>query len=194
MFALIPIITSGIIIYYIVYNVNLKESYKNLENTRSFVVSSMQNVLTLLEQIQYEASEDADILQYLNSLNIGMEDSVLKEYARAKLSSMYAKYNLQEDVFLLDSNGICVADALEKLEGKDLSNMDYFINAKQQGFQYITSIKRSDVTGKAVFIISRPVLGPNNMFLGVLCQSIDMEKISEKYINKLVIGKKVLFT
>lgn len=189
MFALLPLIISGGIIYYVVYNANMKDAYSNVQNMEAFASQSMQNVLAIIEQIGFEAAEDPNILAYLKSVKSSENNLKYQDDVKFKLNSMVAKYELQENIFILDANGKCILDAESKLTGHDLSSMDYFIESKKTGSQFIGKVKKSIATGNPIFVIAKPVMGPGNEFLGVFGQAIDLQKLSDKYISKLVIGK-----
>ncbi|MCX7950539.1 MAG: methyl-accepting chemotaxis protein [Clostridiales bacterium] len=188
-FALLPLVLSGGIIYYVVYNSNMKDAYSNVQNMETFAAQSMQNVLSIIEQIGFEAAEDPSVLGYLKSVKSGENNLNYAQDVKHKLNSMVSKYELQENIFILDTNGKCIVDAEDKLTGQDLSKMDYFVEPKKTGTQFIGRVKKSIATGNPIFVIAKPVMGPGNELLGVFGQAIDLQKLSEKYISKLVIGK-----
>lgn len=190
-FALVPIIISGIIAYSVISVMNTKQADSILKNQHQYAMQSIQNMIVLVENIGLEASEDVDILEYLNESQAGNINNETKVRISKKFFSKVSRYGIQEDIILIDAAGKCIAGGNEiyKMEGKDLKDADYFKIPSTERLEYISRLQLSPGANKPSIMITHPIVSKNEL-LGVLVQIVDLQKLSDKLVSNSKLGEK----
>lgn len=189
-FALIPIIIAGSITFVIISKENIKEAKNTLKTEQNFAMQSIQNLIMVVENIGLETSENLDIVSYLGGIKNGTIDEEKRTIIGKSLSAKATRYGVQENIFLLDTSGKCVVDGnnIYKLTGKNFKDADFFTTAKDTKLEYISKVQNSEASGNPVIMISHPVVNKNE-FIGVVVQSLDLKKLSDKFIGNTKLGE-----
>lgn len=184
-FALIPVITAGSIIFFKISNTSMANAMNTVVNEQKFAMQSMENVMGMIENTGVQTSYDRQIIEFLQKSNQKINNAEERKTLESKLGSMITGYGVFESILLLDSNGVCVADGdyVKSKAGERFSSLNAFKFAKSLGTEYITKVEKSQYTGNPVLQIGFPIKIQNSI-IGVLVQSIDIKKLSEKYIGQ----------
>lgn len=109
----------------------------------------------------------------------------------AEMRSMFADFlKVQNDFGAMayaDANGRISVDSSGTLKGADLSERDYFQQAKQ-GNDYVTDVMIGKTVIKPIVIFSSPVYGEDGKFNGLICGSVSFGTI-EKIMRQFTFGR-----
>ena len=193
-FALIPLIMSGIIINYAIQNSNTKEAYVRLNEELLLAKNTMHGNMEILKTIAMDSQNDQLLLSYLNDPNSSeLNAKVMDRYK--KLSDEYVVFDniIVQDkdaaktlVSLADNSGVATQSTTEgQANNNGGGAAKKCLQTKQ--IEY-SGIKQSQITGNSVYNMAVPILNTEKQVLGVIIYSINLEKLSEKYINNIKIG------
>ncbi len=185
-FSLIPVIIAGSLVYFKISKTTMENAMNTVVNEQKFAMQSIQNIITMIEKIGNETSYDRQLIDFLKNKSAGTSTIEEGKAINSRLSSMISGYGVYENIILLDKNGICIADGdyANAKTGQNLSSLEAFSQAKATGFEYISNIQKSEITGNPVLHISYPIK-TSSLMQGVLVQIIDINKLSAAYIGKI---------
>lgn len=185
-FAIIPLILSSIIVSSVVQNSNKKDAYGRLKEELVLSQNSMQSDIEMLKKIASDSQNDELLLRYLN------EDGPieLKDAVRDRYKKSIDKYSVYSNIVIIDKNLKPLLDALNTgLEKNSFTAPDYLIKSKETKELVVSNIKKSPTTNNtALFVICVPILNSEKDVLGYVLASVDLQKLSEKYVTNIKIG------
>ena len=102
----------------------------------------------------------------------------------AIIEEIYSSNNFLETVFIVNKNGIVIADYNKSNNGNDISNLPSWISCSKQNKKvYIDQYAyKSTITGNPAFLITSPVYNDSNKLVGMIAFGMDLEKFAKKYI------------
>lgn len=185
-FALIPVIIAGSIVFYKVSSTSTTNSKNTVVNEQKFAMKSIQEIVAMIENVGNQTCYDRQVIEFMQKKNQGTSTPEDVKVLNSKLSSMISGYGVFENILLLDPNGISIADGdyVKSKTGQNFSSWNAFKMAKSTGSEYISKVEKSQYTGNPVLLIGFPVKVQNSI-IGVLVESIDIKKLSEKYIKQV---------
>ncbi|SHK60916.1 methyl-accepting chemotaxis protein [Clostridium cavendishii DSM 21758] len=187
-FAIVPILLAGIIV-----EIAISRNIYNDEETRLKVQSEMSknsivDTITLLQKIGIDISTRNDINKYLTNVNSGIINEDDKNKLITRFQGDIKRYTDFDDIVLINKNGTALLNAVNTLEGKDLSQMEYYTKMKSSKAITVSKVKKSVASGNPIVIVAIPIL-ENNELKGSLLTSISLTNISKNYINNVKIGE-----
>ncbi|MCP4338732.1 MAG: methyl-accepting chemotaxis protein [Desulfobulbaceae bacterium] len=112
--------------------------------------------------------------------------SKLYENFRKKFKVMGENY---QGIFITDTKGNLITGVQEngkEYKGIDISNRDYFQQAKNTGKSMISPVVRSESTNNLISIASAPIVSEGGEFLGIFGLVIKLE-----FLTELISGRKI---
>ncbi len=94
-----------------------------------------------------------------------------------------------QGIFITDAKGNIITGVLdngEEYKGIDISNRDYFQQAKNTKKSMISEVVRSKATNKLISVVSAPIVSEQGEFLGIFGLVIKVE-----YLTDLISGRKI---
>ena len=94
-----------------------------------------------------------------------------------------------QGIFITDAKGNIITGVLdngEEYKGIDISNRDYFQQAKNTKKSMISDVVRSKATNKLISVVSAPIVSEQGDFLGIFGLVIKVE-----YLTDLISGRKI---
>ncbi|MCM1991419.1 methyl-accepting chemotaxis protein [Oceanirhabdus seepicola] len=110
------------------------------------------------------------------------------EMFKYKLESMFHESKYHEEIMILDKNGKVIMTANGQGDNEEFGNADYFINIKENKVTYKSNAQKYSFSGNPVIYIAEPIMSKENQFLGAYVQVINLEKLSQEYIENIKIG------
>ncbi|NMF06690.1 methyl-accepting chemotaxis protein [Clostridium beijerinckii] len=184
-FAIIPLIISGIIVSYVVQNSNKNDAYVRLNEELLIAQNSMQSHIETLKNIALDSENDELLMRYLNE-NTSTE---LKNKVSDKYKKTMDKYDVFANIIIISGDEKRLTDALESgIKNTDTPIPDYVFKTKETKQLVVSSIKQSNSTGKPIFAICIPILNGEKQIQGYVTYSVDLEKLSERYVTNIKMG------
>ncbi|MFT8347542.1 methyl-accepting chemotaxis protein [Clostridium saccharoperbutylacetonicum] len=184
-FAIVPLVISGIIVSSIVQNSNKKEAYSRLNEELLVSEQSMNGTIEMLKNLALDSQKDPTLIQYFN--NTTSEE--LKEQVSNSFEDQLKRYGVFANIIVISGDERRLTDALKKGVDKDKSPMpDYLAKVKETKNLVVSSVRASNSTGRAIVAICVPILNNNKQIIGYVIYSVDLEKISDKYVTNIKIG------
>ncbi|AGX44691.1 methyl-accepting chemotaxis protein [Clostridium saccharobutylicum] len=184
-FAIIPIIIAGIVISCVVQNSNKNEAYVRLKEELSVAQNSMEGNIEMLKNIALDSQNDELLTNYLNnSSSAELKGNVSDEY-----KSVMDRYGLFSNIIIHSIDEKPLTDAKKSgIEDKPYDVPDYMDKAKQTKQLVISGVRKSRTTGEPILAICNPILSSDKQILGYIIYSINLSKLSEKYITNIKMG------
>ncbi len=150
----------------------------DLVNTSSGIISLM------IEKEQLSPKYLASATQIINLLS-NPEDVLSRINSTELLNKYISDTQNLEHVFVVDSNGIIVADTDSKLVGQDMNDRAYVKDTLESNKSVISETLISKSSGKQVVAVTIPVYdGTKGVFTGFVATSVIAESTS-KYLENL---------
>jgi methyl-accepting chemotaxis protein len=182
-FALIPTLVGGIVSYVETTNSNINTAYTTLSSEEKLAEVAIKSKVNSEENLARQVSSDVPVSQYVTKYNSGSNDANLKQSVNSEFSDILKNNDDLENIAITDKNGVCIASGINSLEGTNLSQMNYFINAKNNNSTYVSPVKKSIVTGNPIVVVSTPILDGNNNFIGIVLESVSLKDLSKSFID-----------
>lgn len=184
-FAILPLIVSGIIVNSIIQNSNRKDAYGRLKEELVVAQNSMQGNIEMLKNIALDSQRDELLSSYLND-NVSTE---LKSKVTDKYGDIVKRYGVLANIIIISGDEKRLTDGLNSGVDKDKSPMpEYLPKVKETKQLVVSNIRKSNSTGKSIFAICVPILDNEKQILGYIIYSVDLEKLSEKYVTNIKMG------
>lgn len=184
-FAIIPLIVSGFIINSIVQRSNKNDAHTRLNEELLVSQKSMEGNIEMLKNLALDSQKDETLIKYFSN-NTSTE---LKQQVSDKYAGVLTRYGVFANIVFISSDEKRLTDALKSGVEKDKSPMpDYLAKVKSTKEMVVSSIRKSNSTGKSIFAICVPVLSSNNQIIGYIVYAVDLEKLSNKYVTNIKIG------
>ncbi|WP_459478447.1 methyl-accepting chemotaxis protein [Clostridium saccharoperbutylacetonicum] len=184
-FAIVPLIISGIIVSSIVQNSNKKEAYSRLNEELLVSEQSMNGTIEMLKNLALDSQKDPTLIQYFNNTT----SDELKEQVSNSFGDQLKRYGVFANIIVISGDERRLTDALKKGVDKDKSPMpDYLAKVKETKSLVVSSVRASNSTGRAIVAICVPILNNDKQIIGYVIYSVDLEKISDKYVTNIKIG------
>lgn len=185
-FALIPLIISGIIISYVCQNSSKNDAYIRLKEELLIAQSSMRNNIDMLKKIALSSQNDDLIISYLNDDS----STELKTKVSDKYKVMKDNYELFANIIILNSEGIAINDANKStnLNTTSFNTTPYFLKAKETKQMAVSSAVFGKLVGKPVMVICVPILNNEKQIQGYTMFNVNLEAISDKNVTNIKIG------
>ncbi|MCH5138671.1 methyl-accepting chemotaxis protein, partial [Clostridiaceae bacterium UIB06] len=184
-FAIVPLIIAGIIINSVVQNSNKNDAYGRLKEELTISQRSMQENIEVLKNIAAESENDELLLRYLNDRTSGeLKDEVSDRYKK-----IMDKYGVFSNVIIFSENEQILTDAVKSgitINGSAIPA--YITKSKETKKLVVSGIQKAKSTGNPVFIICVPVLNAEKQILCYVAYSVDLERLSKKYVTNIKIG------
>ncbi|OOM16036.1 methyl-accepting chemotaxis protein [Clostridium saccharobutylicum] len=184
-FAIIPIIIAGIVISCVVQNSNKNEAYGRLKEELSVAQNSMEQNIGMLKNIALDSQNDELLINYLNnSSSAELKGDVSDEY-----KSVMDRYGLFSNIIIHSSDEKPLTDAKKSgIEDKPYDVPDYMDKANQTKQLVISGVRKSRTTGDPILAICNPILSSDKQILGYIIYSVNLSKLSEKYVTNIKMG------
>jgi len=181
---IIFIILVGAMLFIISDNVKSsiqKFVYNDLSKTASVTKSSFK-VWIDSKKITLHTFANSDYIKR------AVEDTSYIPFVRAFFKNNVEASKDVEDIFIIDKNGFNIIDAWSK-EGIDNRDFDFY-KALSNGtnFWVDTSVIKSPVSNKTVFVIGVPIKKDNET-IAYVCMSLYLDYFVDNFLKDLVIGK-----
>ncbi|GKX67343.1 methyl-accepting chemotaxis protein [Inconstantimicrobium mannanitabidum] len=187
-FAIVPLVISGIIVSTVVKNYNLNDAYKRLQEELNVSKSTMEGTLEMVKNVALDSQHDGMLVGYLSGDNKGMP--ITKAEFIDKYKSMMDKYKVFSNIVIISKNQLPIGDAINSgIENKPYTVPDYLNEAKETKTLVMGKVKKSMSTGNAIFPVAVPILDRQNTIQGYIVFSIDLQKLSQKYVTNIKIGE-----
>jgi len=184
-FAIVPLILSGIIVNSIIQDSNRKDAYGRLREELVVAQNSMQGNIEMLKNIALDSQNDELLIRYLNENN----SAELKSKVSDKYEKTIKKYGVFANVIIINKDVKRLTDGLKSgIENTDTPIQDYVLKTKETKQLVVSDIKKSNTTGKSIFAICVPIFNDEKQILGYVTYSADLEKLSEKYVTNIKMG------
>ncbi|AWI04731.1 methyl-accepting chemotaxis protein [Clostridium drakei] len=184
-FAIVPLIVAGITINFVVQNSNKNDAYGRLKEELTISQRSMQQNIEMLKNIASESENDELLLRYLNDSN----SVELKNEVSDKYKEIMNKYDVFSNVIIFSKDEQILTDAVRSGISVNKSAIPaYITKAKETKKTVIGSIQKAKSTGNPVFVICVPVLNAQKQILCYMSYSVDLERLSKKYVTNIKIG------
>ena len=155
----------------------------NSEKTGFYVDALIHAELVNTELVStHNAFRDLLLMRYTKSEEefLSGENTLLTE-VNSLLKESFEKVKDHEHFFVVDKNGVIIADNVEKNIGVvNIKERDYFKNA-MQGNTAISNTIVSKVDGRIVIVFATPIKDKDGTVLGVLANSV----YSDYFVSKL---------
>lgn len=185
-FAILPLIVSGIIVNSIIQNSNRKDAYARLKEELLVSQNSMQGNIEMIKNIALDSQNDELLIRYLNENN----STELKSKVSDRYEQIMKKYGVFANIIIINKDEKRLTDGLKSgIENTDTPIQDYVFKTKETKQLVVSDIKKSNSTGKSIFAICVPILNSEKQILGYVTYSTDLEKLSEKYVTNIKMGE-----
>lgn len=188
-FAVIPVLLSGGILYAINMTSSLNTARENLTAQEQSARTSFEQTEYNIERLGKQMADSKIYIDFTKESNDGKSDESLKNIIGGELKDTVNNYGFHDNVAIIDMNGKCIVDSQDKLQGTNLSDMDYFTETKNNISTFVSPVKKSITSGNPIFVVAEPIIDSDKKFLGVIIQAIDLKKVSHQFINTIKIGK-----
>lgn len=184
-FAIVPLLISGFIINSIVQKSNKNDAYARLNEELSVSQKSMEGNIGMLKNLALDSQKDETLIKYFSN-NTSTE---LKQQVSDKYAGILTRYGVFANIIFISNDEKRLTDALKSGVEKDKSPMpDYLAKVKSTKEMVVSNIRKSNSTGKSIFAICVPILSNEKEILGYIIYSVDLEKLSNKYVTDIKIG------
>jgi len=186
-FALIPVLITGATIMAITQSSSMKEAKASLQQQEKSAMTSINESISLIIKSGQDMSNNSLINRYLGILESGKQDLQIKSELVDKFKSSMKTYEVYDNISLLDKNGTVIIDALGTIDGKNLSDMEYYVRMKESKNAQVSKVKKSASSGKNIFVVAVPILDSKNEIMGAILTTIPLSYISQ-ITNGIKIG------
>ena len=185
-FALIPVLITGATIMAITQSSSMKEARISLHEQEKSAMTSINESISLITKNGQDMSNKPLINIYLNAIETGKTDLQLKRMLVDEFKATMKTYEVYDDILLLDKNGTVILSALGAIDGKSLSDTEYYVRMKETKNAQISKAKKSITTGNNIFVVAVPILDSKNEIRGTILTSVPL-----RYISKITNGVKI---
>ncbi|MCH5138270.1 methyl-accepting chemotaxis protein [Clostridiaceae bacterium UIB06] len=185
-FAIVPLLICGIIVTSVVQKSNKNDAYGRLKEELAISQNSMQNTLEMLKNIASASENDELLLSYLNeNTSTELKDKVSNHY-----KEIMDKYIVFSNIIVISGDEKPLTDAIKSDVEKTTSFTmpTYALKAKETRKLVVGNIQQAKTTKSAIFTICVPVLNGDTKIQGYVIYSVDLERLSQKYITNTKIG------
>lgn len=186
-FALIPVLITGATIMAITQSSSMKEARISLQQQEKSAMTSINESISLIIKSGQDMSNNSLINSYLSVLKTGKQDSHMRDEIVSKFKSSMKIYEVYDNILLLDKNGTVILSGLGTMDGKSLSDTEYYLRMKDAKSVQISKVKKSASSGNNIFVVAVPILDTNNEINGAILTSVSLSAIS-KITNGIKIG------
>ncbi|WP_411678752.1 methyl-accepting chemotaxis protein [Clostridium thailandense] len=184
-FALVPLIVSGFIISSNLQKANKNDAYTRLNEELMVSQNSMKGNIEMLKNLALGSEKDEILINYFSN-NTSAE---LKEQVSDRYAEILKRYGVFANIIFISGDEKRLTDALKSGVDKDKSPMpDYLAKVKETKGMVVSSIRKSNSTGRSIFAICVPILNSEQKIIGYIIYSVDLEKLSNKYVTNIKIG------
>jgi methyl-accepting chemotaxis protein len=186
-FALIPVLITGGTIMIITQSSSMKEAKVSLHQQEKSAMTSINQSVSLIIKSGQDMSNKPLIKSYLSTSETGKPDLQIKRMLVDEFKTTMKTYEVYDDILLLDKNGTVMLSAIGTIDGKSLSDMEYYVRMKETKNVQISKVKKSVVSGNNIFVVSVPILDSSNEIRGSILTTVSLSEIS-KITNGIKIG------
>ncbi|MCL1919133.1 MAG: methyl-accepting chemotaxis protein [Peptococcaceae bacterium] len=173
LFAFLPVLLMGIIIYNISYNTNKQTSIDDLILNAELVQQNYSNLMHAFSRMQLDTISNPRFGQYLTG------DMDLQQELSNRLADIQQEYPELESLFVSDISGKVVLDSDRgALVGMDYSNHEYFKRVTQSGQQTLSLGFKDSRDNPAVAYIA-PIQSATGSIVGYIGFLINLESFSQ---------------
>lgn len=184
-FAIIPIIVAGIIVSLVVQNSNKNDAYGRLNGELVVAQNSIENTIEMLKNIASQSEKDGFITYYFNDPTSAERKSLVSDLYKNTMD----KYGLYANIVFISKDLKPLTDAIKSgIENKEYVVPDYLTKAKETKQLVVSNIRQSKTTGSPIIAMCVPVLDDAKEIKGYVIYSVDLQKLSDKYIAKTKVG------
>ncbi len=124
-----------------------------------------------------------------DAIKNNFEGRAARKAANSWLSQLKDEYQYYESIDIVGMDGVVIASPNPDVIGNlNISDRKYFQEALKGNF-IVSDVVRSKVSGKPVFVISRPIMDEQQKIGGVFIGAVDLSTFSDKFIDKVRIGE-----
>jgi C4-dicarboxylate-specific signal transduction histidine kinase len=155
--------------------------YRKLELLATSAASRLDQLIVDIQHTVLQVSTEKSAIAFLSTKNLTAQKAV-KADLQDSLDNVFRSNSIYDAVYLIDTEGNCVASTDSAFVAKNYGFREYFRQAKQ-GKKYVSSILMGKTTGRPGLYLSNPVRGADGKIIGVA-----VIKIKEDDIAKIVNG------
>lgn len=189
LFAIIPTLLATSIIVFKVKESSETQAKNTLLAQEKMSMKAISEAREFIEKVSFSFSGRNNVNGYMDLLNTGKEDPVLKESIKNMFKSDMDNYNYFDDIRIADKNGIIKIDTIGSSEGEDSSKTDYMVKLKETKKIQISKVSKSTITGNPVYSIAVPMLDGNGGVKGAVIADVSLNVISEQFLKDMKIGE-----
>ncbi len=171
-------------------------SFFTYRNTKTMmvdqVIQNSQDILKVQQSTVYASvqreilgahlrTDVKEIYSCLLPENNGNKDMISKANELLDHWQQEEKESL-EHIFLVDKNGIIIADSYDELLNANISDRQYTSDTLKEGKTMISPVVKSRATGKYTFIVTAPILDGDTV-MGFLGTSIFSDSVTKYFDN-----------
>ncbi|MCX7694807.1 MAG: methyl-accepting chemotaxis protein [Caloramator sp.] len=191
--SILPMLIVGTMLNKKSIDITKNDAFKNLENMQSYTSNNLSKTINQYMNIAYILTTNDIIKNYTYTLQTQPNDD-MQNYLNNTMTSYLNNLNGLNAVLITNKDGKVIAQpntttGLKSLKEADLSNYEFFKNVKHQTKPIIsTAILDNNFTQPSV-VISAPIKSIYGDFAGALIFSVDLQKLSSRYIEEVKLGK-----
>ena len=186
-FALIPVLITGATIMAITQSSSMKEAKNSLQQQEKSAMTSINESISLIVKNGQDMSNKPLIKGYLSVLESGKTDLQMKRMLVDEFKATMNTYEIYDNILLLDKNGTVMLSTFGTIEGKSLSNEEYYVRMKEEKSVQISKAQKSASSGNSIFVVAVPILDSSNELRGAILTTVSLSYIS-KITNGIKIG------
>jgi methyl-accepting chemotaxis protein len=182
LFALLPILLLGVIVYTITTNINKEDSFAHLHLEADLVKKGYVNLMDAYANMQDYLINDAGFGEYLTG------DRTLQAGLLADLAEARKDLSGAEMLFVIDISGKVILDSENNTYlGTDYSDREYLAKIKQTGQKTFSQARKNERTGKPTLVCIDSIKSTTGSTVGYMGFVVDLATLSDEIISDIKI-------
>ncbi|MCX7950459.1 MAG: methyl-accepting chemotaxis protein [Clostridiales bacterium] len=191
--SLLPMLIIGTTLSRKSIKVTKNDAYKNLENMQSIASNNISKITNQYINFALITTSNDIIKDYTYKLQTSPNDDI-QNYLNSTLSTYFGNLDGINNMFITDTNGKVIAypsssTSLRSIYGKDMSKYAFFKASLAQSKPHITEAIKDDIFTSPSVVVSAPIKTSYGDFAGVFVISLDLQKLSNRYVDEIKLGK-----
>lgn len=182
---LIPMLVIGWIAIHKSTKAILHIGHENLGEQTYEIAALVESTLELQDEIAAVYASGDHVIDVLTKVEESGAGPAIDEIKSLRIE-LKKTYTVLDDhfqgIFVTGTNGIILTGELDdgkEYKGADLSDTEYFKEARETKHAVVSEIYHSKATGKPIYVIGAPVLSKTGTFLGIFGMSVKAEFMIE---------------
>lgn len=182
LFALIPAIILGRIVFTVAGEESINDSQKNATEVLDLAIGGTESVLDMVMNINKQSSNSDVVRQYLTKSLTNVD------VVNAKLKEIKDTYDIFENTFITDTKGIVVACDDPSMIGFDCNTTlsDVMTRAIETNEQVVSKASKNLTTGNIMLVMATPVYSGETV-VGYYLTAVSVTNLYSKVTQKAVL-------